>query len=393
MNNPERRLEQGLRAWEDHCFCMRLMVQMYQQTGQPSLYGQLPPELMRFERLRPLMLRALNLPEDDKNPFTEASEPEYVDPTEGQSFRVVREFPFALLDWASHSRRIFTLSQDLQLLLQETSLDGVVCTELHPPFDTYAIALPQPIRDTSGNAYDALTFTYGKNEEAAMLHINLLGSELSSYRALTRAEKRGYEEIVRRKRSKEYSVIEGLLRRRGPLPITNYTVLLRPKPASKPAKIIAYRELRSRMQTDDDRWSIQVLGEGPQRNVYEYGFHIAIGLALYLETIQAGSTEQAWKPLPTTVQNVACVTDGAMVCDIQLHGRLETSERAALEALQEPRKTVIPHFRRGTWRRPPGQGHDPNARRTVWQKPAIVHRDMLPKDALPLAQETKVDKA
>lgn len=46
------------------------------------------------------------------------------------------------------------------------------------------------------------------------------------------------------------------------------------------------------------------------------------------------------------------------------------------------------HFRRGHWRRPPGQGDDPTASKTVWVRPTLVRRDRLPEGALPGGSES-----
>jgi hypothetical protein len=38
------------------------------------------------------------------------------------------------------------------------------------------------------------------------------------------------------------------------------------------------------------------------------------------------------------------------------------------------------HWRQGYWSRKPGEGHDPNAEKSVWHRPTLVRKDRLPQD-------------
>lgn len=138
---------------------------------------------------------------------------------------------------------------------------------------------------------------------------------------------------------------------------------------------------------DDDSGLLDVLLESTR---------LAAGLSLYLGM---GGTECArsaadWKPSVESGRLTRAITSEAQVCEVASMHRLSTAEVAAIEGVSGhgSGNLVSAYFRRGHWRKKPGQGADPLAPKTTWVRPTLVCRDRLPEAGLPVGAVTALGR-
>jgi hypothetical protein len=87
------------------------------------------------------------------------------------------------------------------------------------------------------------------------------------------------------------------------------------------------------------------------------------------------------------------ITEGAEICEVRSMKKLTVADRDLFFRYATGKLTGIElqcHFREGHWRRPPGKGNDPNAKKTVQVDPTIVRPDKWPADGLPLGRQVTV---
>ena len=178
MAGTVERLEQMLCAWEDQWFAFNASIQIEAGLmGMISSSSQSPPfegPLGNFQKFRNY-LKTLNTLDDIRN-FDRAK---FLG--EGLRFHVpvaiimkrlnygLSTFPVALASWTMHSRRVFHIAADSQVLLNSTMLDGVYWGDVNLPFKSFAVSLEIPIVDHRGAKYDCILFgeepRYGKEWE------------------------------------------------------------------------------------------------------------------------------------------------------------------------------------------------------------------------------------
>jgi hypothetical protein len=123
---------------------------------------------------------------------------------------------------------------------------------------------------------------------------------------------------------------------------------------------------------------------------------ILAGLCLYIRTLPPISKYRTkWQKaeVEPLVMPVQAITDEAEVCVVSTEFTLSPEERTIFSSREVNEELAgcmkkNPHFRRGFWKRPPGQGHNPDAEKSIWVRPTIVNRHLLREGELPLGAET-----
>ena len=163
MKKTIYRLEQAISFWEDYCFSVQAEYQILVSRGEKPASG-LRGLLVNHEHLRQSMLNVFS---DDAINGADKITEEYVFPKEAYSLsrdNQIMYLPFALLTWSRSSRRVFSLSRDLQVLLDATSLEGVAWSDIQLPFDSFVVTLERPLIDPRGAKFDTVLVAKMRSE-------------------------------------------------------------------------------------------------------------------------------------------------------------------------------------------------------------------------------------
>ena len=195
MNKTITRLEQALVFWEDQAFCAsvnyRLRIPDF-QVPESGLRGT----LVNFGKLRRSMLDVFSIEEEELSK-------RFSFPREANQIlnnHLMTVFPLSLLAWAKSSRRVYSMTRDLQALLDATSLEGVVWKDIKLPFDSFVLTLEQPLIDANGHKFDCAFVTrlksVGEITSFLLLTIMLFDSLFGEYRCLSQSLKSEIEQSV-----------------------------------------------------------------------------------------------------------------------------------------------------------------------------------------------------
>ena len=381
MATVVHRLEQALRAYEDWCYeqsITKKIALMLDPSAEP-----LTGALLHWQDLRGYLLNY-------------ASTFNNVDPSEsgfdvGRFLKPLREVaryvqvPVLLAAWNASSRRVFHLSDELQLLLSATALDGVRWSDVKIPFGGFVITLDTPILGADSRAFDALGFYAALDPSGSVLSYDfvLLPKELGDARPLSSLNKQEWSRAISRK---DLPKIKLLAERQGS--IRNYPILSwADEYLEDPDKLVMDSLLRPYGKLDNGR------GLDPlQYPELVLAMRLVVGLCLYLKTLPPGDSHASdWLSLSKTQKlDARAVSNGAQICTVASRFRVPLEH---VRAFREGRGgyEVSAHWREGHYRRRPGTGNDPTAPRVVWGRPALVRKDRLRPGELPGGSTAHVD--
>ena len=382
-----RHLEDALARWEEFMWFARAGDVTAIDGFKVEPYFKQLGALTNYQNFRKKLLGLRSMQDFNHAEFAIASNPKAHIPPPQTALQVCNALPGALAEWTVGSRRVFSLSEDLQALLAATHMGSLTWGDIRFPFTSFAISLPRPIVH-GGSKTDFLLVSpmlVDVSEEGAdqieiesirgiyMFDGSIRPFEPSKYREeLNRKLKSGrYQEVVRliNKRKLSERVHDGLKHIRITLPS--------PMPSSdKPVEEIL------------SRWG--------QPDV----FRIVIGLCFYLQSLPAASPNRGeWKEwsrhrrVSSTPDTTAFMDEG-QICEIGTSRKLSVEEREMFfSAKPGDRKRTLEmsaHFRMGHWRRPPRTASNPEQEKTIWIHPTIVRRDRLVEGAIPRGSNVKV---
>lgn len=379
---PINRLEQLLRQWEDRCYMSSLSARFAQNTKIP-----LAGPLVHWRDLRGYLL---NFRRGDKFDYER-----FCGPLELQNFLFPdSNVPLEMLAWTLESRRVYSVSEDLQLLLEGTELGKFKVSDIPWPFDSFMITLATPLvsRNADGNdvCYDVILVSrlqhyVSGNED--MIEFRLLSDELDMRTELQPVVIRHFEEAFQSRRSRR---MQSLLDRWGGAAQSTRTAIFSIDRRIDTLVSESVFGMVDRSLIGQDRYD----NLSPTVTAYPHwdaAMRIVAGLALYLTTLKSDSPQRSnWLgPIAAGLDPRAIITTG-QVCEVTSMHVLDSSERIGLrKAVDDERVGRTPtgasstHFRRGHWRRPPGSGNDENAPKVVHVRPTIVRVDRLPDGAQP----------
>ena len=388
MANGARRLEQILRIYEDICLEWNAENARFKALKQKTPY-RTDGGAANWKRLRNALLHIR--PDMTNEELVAHIDPYRVWSREGISAELAEVeacldwVPFTLSQWTRDSRRVFTLSHDLQTLLNATSLEGVTWDDIKMPFRSFVVTLAKPIIATlpperSGMTHEFDTIVVctqtpeGYDEKSCSFWA--LPNQIDSYRPISATQRRELEESVRRG---NWHQVERFCRKE----LSN-----RWNPGFNFTIDSNFRSTHVSKIADS-------LDRPVDRTECDQVIRIIMGVCLYLKSLPATSSHvSSWKNdeiLPT--DRGACVTEEAKVCTVSTQFKLSTRERVAFErnideVMNSPSYTLSPHFRRGFWHRPRGKGNDPAAPKTEWTRPTIVNEHLLKDGELPKGAST-----
>lgn len=393
MHASNNRIEQSLREWEDVCFMVGLGVKM-SAVGVDGLTFEGP--LKHWAGLRKYLLTYKRGEFFDHERF--------LGPTGVQrQLMPIQLLPLALTSWTTSSRRIFHLSSDLQALLEGTSLGDLTFGDVTWPFDSFVVALESPIRDPHGNTYDCILVSKGLQlveKSDTLVEFRMFSTDLETHRRLTWEQKRWFEEALTHHRVKR---MKELLRRHlvCAQPTVSSLFTLEQNSDCKVVESVAETVQR---RSKAEGMEFVPWGRNPPGTPsphWDKAVQIIVGLCAYLTTIGSGHHQDRsdWERLPAGPDSGA-ITNTAEVCAVKASHLISPSEgqelRDALDQEQvemggtRSHQAVRSHYRRGHWRKLPGQGNNPGAQKLVHVRPTIVRKDRLPEGGVPGGSESIV---
>lgn len=371
------RLEYALRAWEDYYFIFNATSKLQKATGQNLGISPIPyiGAVRHWAELRKHLLTIRNIQQFDIRKFMLPTEVSQKLPTDWP--RLMSHFPGELAVWIWESRRVFRITKELQVLLGATLLDDVRWCDVSWPFSSFVVLLDIPIESPYDCEYDCiLVSSYSvPDEPEGVVSFRIMSTLLNeSQRVISPKKQRRLTRLIREKKWQEASVL--LANHKLPrLPVDPFYVSVDEKRpvVDSLAEVSCGRRLTN---LEAPHWDIAA--------------QLVVGFCLYLNTLPPGTSHKSdWKPVPESLvkPNPNSITDESQICSVSSIVKLQKKdlELIGIDGPQSSHRTfyeLCAHFRRGHWRRRPGEGHDPDAPRTVWVRPTLVRRDRLQEGAI-----------
>ncbi|MEK7187496.1 MAG: hypothetical protein AAB691_01450 [Patescibacteria group bacterium] len=376
------RLEEALQYWEDICYWLSIFAR-YPVGVKSEVVAPFVGPIKHWEEFRTYLLGAvknsksfdwdrfsflMNEQGEMKGPFVDAFEA-----TTGSTLHTL--LPSGLFSWARSSRRVYRITRELQMMLEQTSLEGMKFSDVKWPFDSFVIILDEPVPSTIGTKCDCiLVSTENLYQDHWFRCFRLFEKNDNSSRRTPRHIKRQVEDALRREDFEEvlkcFKINSGVTRG------CSFTITT----ADSSEKLVTnlFKNCKS-------------YGPAEDNGGWERSIRVALGLCLYLSTLPPKSAHKSgWQPVVATSKpDPKAILTGAEVCTVADSYRFSLEERSIFEREYQGGGgyQVSAHFRRGHWRRPPGKGSDPNAPRVIWVRPTLVRRDRLTENALPGGSE------
>ncbi len=310
--------------------------------------------------------------------------------------------PAMIASWTQQSRRVYTIPEDLQLLLASTSLQGVDWQKVRFPFESFLLNLPVPIEDDKGVSYDAMLVSrdspkwgnmvneaWGERfESSPILSVTIIPARLKS--AATDLPIAKQQQLLRQAQGagpvKAHNAVGAILY--GGKQMIPRTKLVFPLEVFQHQEFVEMIEAR-------EGGGVSATGaefSGKARELNRLVGRILFGFILYLQNTPKSSTlaDRSEPHHPSRIPGQGKVlADVAQVCHVQSIYKLDAEEKTVFRNVMMGKGgyEVSTHHREGHWRRPPGKGHDSTVEKTVWVRPTIVRRDSLQEGTLPKGTE------
>ncbi|MDB5259476.1 MAG: hypothetical protein JWO73_684 [Candidatus Taylorbacteria bacterium] len=320
------------------------------------------------------------------------------DPGVTNGMRGASLFPIKIHHWCMQSRRVYSLSEDLQQFLEIASVEKIQWQDITFPFDSFCITLPTPIEETEiegfkGAKYDTILFSKKKVGTQTLIQLDLLPTILDRSVPLQRNGIERIEDCIRNKRFKKARTLLNEIDRT-PMNVYSYGASFSVSQEQWMASAMASFSHVVRLEGS----------KGSEENVPKsqlLAMRTVIGLCLYLESLagkrnKQGGDQQKWKKaeVESTPDTRAAIQE-AEICDISYEQSLNDDEKKLFKLIRQKglKRALIEmgaHFRCAHWRRRRGFGNDPSAPKAVYVRSAMVRHDRLPESGLPPGVETNV---
>lgn len=314
----------------------------------------------------------------------------------------IPSFPEDLMLWCHSSRRVFHLSSDLELLLANTSLGDMTWSDIELPFPSFLLSLENGLSAQTTNMETVrckkilVTTKHGRglfgNDWPVMQIMLFPDGCWENYQLLSDMQRdRLMKQATKGKDSLLTSVIAQI----------NTEFKTRRSPASCSVFGISIANLKQRKATVRpsaldwaDPISKNRMGNSGDMELNDKVSSLVASLCLYLQTLTPQQkAEHVTSRKEQRVTGKSPLTQEADICTVSSIYTLTADERVSFARevkISQNSHEISCHFRRGTWRRKPGTGDDPNAPRCVWQRPTIVRMDKLQEGSLPLGAQTNM---
>ena len=292
--------------------------------------------------------------------------------------------PAALAAWTATSRRVFSISGDLQRLLAMTNVDNFTFGDVPWPFESFVVTFEQPLKlgENDAHCFDCMLITQKsatticEPDEPLILQFFLFSNALSGFKSIPAEEAATVENLLSKQKWEKADRLVGRLYETYKAP-QGSMYLQEFSTGWTPATSLA-----AALNTEAEVW----MEKRPPYSVAD--LHAGVRLALhtvfafmfYLTTLPTGSPHRRSieQPPGRRESKLGPIHHGADVCAVTNSRLLPQAVREALD----PRGTrsfteISPHFRRGHMRKLPGFGHIPDAPKCVWVMPTFVLGNLL----------------
>ncbi|MFA5184971.1 MAG: hypothetical protein WC551_00590 [Patescibacteria group bacterium] len=383
MGKTVHRLEQALCVWEDFSYLSRLRHEISRISGSTPAFPLAGP-IANYHRFRQFLLSlgdASSLANLEK--FYEI----FIGPRDFErAYGCLQLLPAFILAWTMNSRRVFSLSGDLQRLLAATSLEDVTFGEIPYPFNSFAVSLETPIIGADGAEFDFLVFRTGSIPgDKREIGLFLLDRRYGNYNRISGFDKKAIEKSMAKgslqayeSAYQRYASVAGSCKNRMRLDFDAEASLVEYVPTTGWANGIRVTEKTQEL--------------APEIITAQ---RLTAGLCMYLATLPSTVNQHrsGWMPLSKSSRlDPRAITNAAQICTVTSQHVLTAEERQTYDIASRGMTgyELSAHFRRGHWRRPPGKGDDPLALKIVWVRPTLVRRDRLGPGELPGGSQTNL---
>lgn len=286
--------------------------------------------------------------------------------------------PYMLWKWCRFSRKVFHMTETLQWMLKCSAYEDLFYDDVQFPHEAFALSLEQPIRTEAGHSFDCILFA--RELDGVLIELLPSGLETRKIRSATETDRlaRGVSAGAR-KGGKHLKSVADRLRQ------------LKEEDASLRVPyhgIVFHNPQRVSLGLSNGEMGELLAGSVSSEfgDAFSEAFHLIIGVSLYLTqkgVLEGGNAHSERVQHSSSGEKPDRVVDEAEVCHIGLKEKIAYSPSSNSISTEEG-KSLRPHWRIGHWRRPPGQGKNPEAPRTVWVRPVLVRKEHLEESQLPL---------
>lgn len=370
---PNKSIERLLTIWHDRALFINLEAKFNNTSNTPLPYESFEQHLADVAAQR----KAL----DTTDTFWTQS---WKDTTSNER-RFTGGISFALERWAASSRRIFQIEDDLQLLLDATSLEGIRLHDVGFPFDAFAVETDEPFIGAGGQPIDTFIFVVERSNENCIIHIFAIKKRTESYLPIPITLKNDAIKAIKNGNTrKAESLLRKIEKHTANIPIETLHSRLWPLDTEID---VAIEEMRADLNSETAQ--LLMASDVHSTDVIDtFGalLRMVFGMCLYLKSLPADAPQVSpWQTLPKQATDRTRVTNDASVCRVESTFKLKPHERDVFgPSAQNTSRSFgekCCHFRRGTWCRPKGSA--PDAQRTEWRRPTIVRPDRLAPGEIP----------
>lgn len=357
------RLDRGLRLWEDTCLFASV------EARRSQLAGERPPTLpftgpfRYWQEFRNSLIR-----NEDFSRAKFTGDKKLFHSTLGWTWSL----PLHLWSWTHNSRRVFHITKELQLLLEATSLGDVRWSDIQLPFHSFVITLELPIEDKGEPLYDCMMVSQYRtvNEDSTAVLPNtfcsvlVLSKDLEERKLLSNNQRDNLTRLCNRREWAKLS-----------------KQIAEHQDTVWPRATVFSLDLDSIQNSLVTESTVNLVNQSPHTTPYakdaeahlsqDMSLRLLAGLCLYLEGLGSVSPHKSdWRRLAKTDRlDRNAISNPAQVCAVSLDYNLLTpEEREVLSTDPGARRAYKEmgfHWRRKHKRRPPGQGKNPAAPKTV----------------------------
>ncbi len=344
--------------------------------------------LMNWSRLRDYLL---NLHQKDPSlshiaefdwPEAQAEEGE----RDSKSLASLKTLPLEYASWTRYSRRVYRVPADLQAVLSATDFGELNWGDVEFPHESFAVELATPLPIHEGRSARVLLLSKvnigGADGERLIMrafsdkpeHFEAAGPE---FYAGLREAKTVDQKVIYLQQETERVQSWGLV----------FVVPLGAHDSSIQETLSA---IPAQTQVNGGRLQLANADLALTNSSADALARILVGVALHFQsTPNKDAAETTWNAFPGAEKHdPAAVTSGAQLFEIQCDYELSEAERIGLgltQASDEERAAFAQGWKlvRGYWRRRPGYGRDPNAKKTVRVNPFMRRKDLMPESGVP----------
>ena len=401
-------LDGALRNWEDMNMLIFYMLVARGGLGHKLKIDPNKSSLGNWEKFRHYLL---NMKQVDRFDWERFMSDEVVLIRE---LNFLWEIPQILFQWTKKSRRVYHLTESILEFLNVTQLGNVQWEDVYLPFDSYLITLARPYLLMPGVSIDSMMFTLIRPSDS-----NVCDELVYNFHFFSSKEYEGLDERAKRRMQKMHRE-KDWTRLLSSAVSSMETVSSKKRAVYHASCDVELGKLQGRLVRDGfrdvildghDDFKVLFLGQDIDQKFWQmidYFMHIFVGFSNYLQLLMAAGDNTGFgrqnQIKSRSVQKEEASLDGitkeCQVCYVKTSFRMSWFEKAVSgnggvvpESIvpRSVRKSVQYRFVPRHWRRPSGQGDNPNSLRTVIVSPYHVNWDKLPPGMIPAGSITEMN--